>query len=111
MRASFRYLQEAALHYQKSEYPLDYTKTAIPETGNPQDTGADSLVDRLDKATDETQEVAEKVAEQVKEFSEKAQEALNKLMPSVEKSLKEHPLATLALASVAAFALGALFKK
>ena len=99
------------MHYQKSEYPLDYTKTEIPQAANPQATGADGLADRLDKATDETQEAAAKVAEQVKEFTEKSQEALNRLMPSIEKSLKERPLATLALASVAAFALGALLKK
>ena len=103
--------QEAALHYQKSEYPLDYTKTAGSPTANPQEDGADSLADRLNKATDETQEAAAKVAEQVREFTEKSQEAFDRLMPTIEKSLKERPLATLALASVAAFALGALLKK
>ena len=50
--------QEAALHYQKAEYPLDYTKTASSQTANPQDDGADSLADRLNKATNETQEAA-----------------------------------------------------
>ena len=99
------------MHFEKSEYPLDYTKTASSQTANPQDDGADSLANRLNKATDETQEASVKVAEQVREFTEKSQEAFDRLMPSVEKSLKERPLATLALASIVAFALGALLKK
>ena len=99
------------MHYQKSEYPLDYTKTEIPQAANPQATGADGLADRLNKATDETQEAAAMVAEQIKEFTEKSQEVFDRLAPSIEKVMKERPLATLALASVAAFALGALMKK
>jgi uncharacterized protein YlxW (UPF0749 family) len=99
------------LHYQKSEYPLDYTKPASTPTANRQDHGADSLADRLSKATDDTQEAAAKVAEQVKELTEKSQEAFDRLVPSIEKAMKERPLATLALASIAAFAAGVLLKK
>jgi ElaB/YqjD/DUF883 family membrane-anchored ribosome-binding protein len=99
------------LHYQKSEYPLDYTKTASAPSGHPQDHGADSLADRLNKATDGTQEAADRVAEQVRELSEKSQEAFDRLVPSIEKAMKERPIATLAVASLAAFALGILFKK
>ena len=99
------------MHYQKSEYPLDYTKTASAPTARPQDHGADSLADRLGKATDDTQEAAAKVAERVSELTERSQEAFDRLIPSFEKSLKERPIATLALASVAAFVLGMLLKK
>jgi ElaB/YqjD/DUF883 family membrane-anchored ribosome-binding protein len=99
------------LHYHKSEYPLDYTKTASAPTANPQDHGADSLADRLEKATDDTQEAAAKVVEQDKQFTEKSQEAFDRLAPSIEKAMKERPIATLAIASVAAFAQGILLKK
>jgi hypothetical protein len=99
------------LHYQKSEYPLDYTKPASTPTANRQDHGADSLADRLSKATDDTQEAGAKVAEQVKELTGKSQEAFDRLVPSIEKAMKERPLATLALASIAAFAAGVLLKK
>jgi hypothetical protein len=77
--------QEAALHYQKSEYPLDYTKTASASTARPHDHGADSLADRLGKATDGTQEAADRVAERVRELTEKSQEAFDSLVPSIER--------------------------
>jgi len=95
------------MHYQISEYPLDYSKTEIAQGKN---SNAD-LADRLDTARDKTDEAAAMVAEQVKELTDQAQNAFNGLMPSVEKSLKERPIATLALISVAAFALGAVMKK
>jgi ElaB/YqjD/DUF883 family membrane-anchored ribosome-binding protein len=65
----------------------------------------------LSKATDDTQEAAAKVAEQVKQFTEKSQEAFDRLAPSIEKAMKERPIATLAIAAVAAFAFGILLKK
>lgn len=95
------------MHYQISEYPLDYTRTEIPRANS----STNDLVDRLDAARDKTDAAAAKVAEQVDELAEEARSAFGRLVPSVEKSLKERPLATLALISVAAFALGAMMKK
>jgi hypothetical protein len=95
------------MHHQISEYPLDYTKTEIPQAK----ASTDDITGRLDAAKDQTDESAAKVAEQISELTEEAQNAFNRLLPSVEKSLKERPLATLALISVAAFALGAVWKK
>ena len=99
------------MHYQKPEYPLDYTRTEINQATSSNDNGSDSLTDRLNRATDETREAADKVAEQVKDLTERGQGLLNSLMPSVERSLKEQPLATLALVSVAAFTLGTVWKR
>ena len=95
------------MRHQISEYPLDYTKTEIPQAK----AAAGDLADRLDAARDKTDEAATKVAEQVNELTEEAKNAFDRLLPSVEKSLKERPLATLALISMAAFALGAVLKK
>ena len=95
------------MHQQISEYPLDYTKTEIPQVK----ASNDDLADRLDAARDKTDQAATKVAKQVSELTEEAKNAFDRLLPSVEKSLKERPIATLALISVAAFALGAVLKK
>ena len=95
------------MHHQKSEYPLDYTKTEIPQAK----ASTDDLADRLDAARDKTDEAATKVAEQISELTEEAKNAFDRLLPSVEKSLKQRPIVTLALISMAAFALGAVLKK
>jgi hypothetical protein len=95
------------MHHQISEYPLDYTRTEIPQAK----ASSDDLAERLDAARDKTDQAATKVTEQVSELTEEAKNAFDRLLPSVEKSLKEWPLATLALISVAAFALGAVWKK
>jgi hypothetical protein len=102
-------LEEASVHRQISEYPLDYTKTELPPLKAA--SGSDSLADRLEIETTKTDAAVDKVAEQVNELTDKAQDAFARLLPSIEKSLKEQPLATLAFASVAAFALGAVLKK
>jgi hypothetical protein len=95
------------MHHQISESPLDYTRTEIPQAK----ASSDDLAERLDAARDKTDEAATRVAEQVSELTEEAKNAFDWLLPSVEKSLKERPLATLAMISVAAFALGAVWKK
>jgi ElaB/YqjD/DUF883 family membrane-anchored ribosome-binding protein len=46
-----------------------------------------------------------------REYGEKAQKAVEDFKPFVEKSLKDQPMATLAVAAVIGFALGALWKK
>jgi ElaB/YqjD/DUF883 family membrane-anchored ribosome-binding protein len=55
--------------------------------------------------------MAGKVAEQVHDYGEKAQEAAKNFKPYVEKSMKHQPMATLAVASLIGFALGALWKQ
>jgi ElaB/YqjD/DUF883 family membrane-anchored ribosome-binding protein len=55
--------------------------------------------------------MAGRVNEQAREYGEKAQEAARNFKPYVENSMKEKPMATLAVAAVIGFALGALWKK
>lgn len=95
------------MHYQVSEYPLDYTKTDVPRSK----ISNDDLAERLDTAREQTDAAAAKVAEQVSELTEEAKSAFGRLLPSAEKSLRDRPVATLALIAVAAFALGAMMKK
>ena len=88
---------------QRSDYPLDYLKGPAAK-----DQQAESTMDR---AAAETQEYAGKIVDQAREYGNKAQEAARNFKPYVEKSMKEQPKATLALASVVGFVLGALWKK
>ena len=95
---------------QRAEYPLDYTKgpngTAEDRRQGPAEAG-----DRFKSATERAEEIAATVTEQAREYGEKAQEAARNFKPYVEKSMKEQPMATLAVASVIGFVLGALWKK
>ena len=96
---------------QKSDYPLDYGKTAGQETTDRLRDMADSATDKLRDAGASAQEMADKVAAQALEYGEKAQDAAKQFKPFVEKSLKEQPITTLAAAAVIGFVLGALWKK
>ena len=91
---------------QRAEYPLDYSK-------GPTDRGRhdESTMDQVKDAAAQAQEYAGKVADQAREYGEKAQEAARNFKPYVEKSMKERPMETLAVASVIGFVLGALWKK
>ena len=92
---------------QNASYPLGYTegpKSRVTEA-------AEQTMDRLKGTAAEMQHQAEQVAEQARLYGEKAQEVLSQIRPFVDKSLKDHPMATLASAAVIGFVLGALWKK
>ena len=57
----------------------------------------DALAQKVTDATAGAQELAGKVADQAREYGEQAQEAVKNFKPYVEKSLKEQPMATLAV--------------
>ena len=88
---------------QRSTYPLDYTAE--------KDRHPEGAMDRVKDAAGEVQDYAGKLAEQGRKYCEKAQEAARNFKPYVEKSMKEQPMATVAMASVVGFVLGALWKK
>ena len=91
---------------QRTGYPLDYS-TGRPEAGRQQE----STMDQVKDAAAQAQDYAAKVADQAREYGEKAQEAAREFKPYGEKSMKERPMQTLAVASVIGFVLGALWKK
>jgi ElaB/YqjD/DUF883 family membrane-anchored ribosome-binding protein len=94
---------------QRADYPLDYTKST-PDKSRTQEV-ADAAVDRLMETAARAEKMVGDVADQARVYGEKAQEAAAQVKPFVEKSLKEQPMATLAVASVIGFVLGALWKK
>jgi ElaB/YqjD/DUF883 family membrane-anchored ribosome-binding protein len=94
---------------QRAKYPLDYTKGPASTANASQAT--DDTIDRLKEVTAGAQEYAEQIGQQARECGEKAQDAVRRLKPFVERSLKEQPLRTMAGAMVIGFILGALWKK
>jgi ElaB/YqjD/DUF883 family membrane-anchored ribosome-binding protein len=100
---------------QRADYPLDYTNgtapAAEPTAKDRIREMADSAGDQLQHVAENAQEIAAKVADQAREYGEKAQKAVEDFKPFVEKSLKDQPMTTLAVAGVIGFALGALWKK
>lgn len=95
---------------QRADYPLDYTATQA-KNGTRAETMADLAADHLGNAAQSAQEIAGKVADQARIYGEKAQEAAQNIKPCVEKSMKEQPMQTLAVASMIGFVLGALWKR
>jgi ElaB/YqjD/DUF883 family membrane-anchored ribosome-binding protein len=94
---------------QHSEYPLDYTEG--PARNDLSQAAAEADKARVKEARARTQEYAEKISEHLSEYGEKAQDAARNFQPFVRSSMKERPMATLAVASLIGFALGALWKK
>jgi ElaB/YqjD/DUF883 family membrane-anchored ribosome-binding protein len=94
---------------QRADYPLDYGQTA-PDKNKAQGL-AGAAADRLMETAARAEEIAGNVAEQARVYGQKAQDAAAQVKPYAEKSLKEQPMATLAVASVIGFVLGALWKK
>jgi ElaB/YqjD/DUF883 family membrane-anchored ribosome-binding protein len=73
--------------------------------------------DLKEQATDQFRKVADRVeglasgtAEQVREVGDRAGEVAGNFKTAVDKSVKDQPMATLAMAAALGFVLGALWK-
>ena len=96
---------------QKAGYPLDYSKGSADAGKDRLREMADVVGEKVKNVTESAEKIAGKVAEQAREYGNKAQEAVKNLKPYVDKSMKEQPMATLGVAAVIGFVLGALWKK
>jgi ElaB/YqjD/DUF883 family membrane-anchored ribosome-binding protein len=96
---------------QKTDYPLDYSNGKVDAGKGRRREMADTETDTLKEFTDNAEAIASKLVEQARKYGEKAQEVAKNFKPYVEKSMKEQPMATLAVASVIGFVLGAMWKK
>jgi ElaB/YqjD/DUF883 family membrane-anchored ribosome-binding protein len=68
-------------------------------------------MNRVKDAEVRTEEYAEKISEQMRQYSGKAQDVARSFRPFVRQSMKDQPMATLAVAALIGFVLGALWKK
>jgi len=96
---------------QKGGYPIDYSKGSAEAGKDRLREMADVATDKMKDVTQSVEEIAGKAAEQARAYGEKAQEAVNNFKPYVERSMKDQPMATLGVAAVIGFILGALWKK
>jgi ElaB/YqjD/DUF883 family membrane-anchored ribosome-binding protein len=72
---------------------------------------ADKASDQFRNLADRAEETAGRVAEGGRDAGERVQEVGGNFKGAVDKSLREQPMATLALAAIAGFVLGALWKR
>jgi ElaB/YqjD/DUF883 family membrane-anchored ribosome-binding protein len=96
---------------QKAGYPLDYSKGSADAGKERLREMADVAADKVKNVAENAEEIAGKVAARAREYGEKAQEAVKNFKPYVDKSMREQPMATLGVAAVIGFVLGALWKK
>jgi ElaB/YqjD/DUF883 family membrane-anchored ribosome-binding protein len=97
---------------QKAGYPSQgYGQTATEGANDHLRDMADATGERAKETADSAQEVAGNIADQARHHGEQAQEAVKQFRPFVEKSLKEQPITTLAVAAAIGLVLGALWKK
>jgi ElaB/YqjD/DUF883 family membrane-anchored ribosome-binding protein len=78
---------------------------------------SDKASEIKDKATDQFKRVGDRVeglasgaAQQVREAGDRASEVAGNIKGAVDKSVKDQPMATLAMAAAVGFVLGALWK-
>jgi ElaB/YqjD/DUF883 family membrane-anchored ribosome-binding protein len=71
---------------------------------------ADKATDQFNKAADRVEHAASRVAEQGRAAGEQVQQVAGNLKTAVDKSVKDQPMATLAIVAVLGFVLGALWK-
>ena len=69
-----------------------------------------TATDQFGRAADQAEEVANRVAEQGRQTAERVQEVAGNVKGTVSRSMKDQPMATLAVAAIIGFVLGALWK-
>lgn len=70
----------------------------------------DKAADSMDKMADKVESTMSTMAERGREVGDNVQEVAGNIKSAVETSLKEQPMATLAVAAAVGFVLGALWK-
>ena len=70
----------------------------------------EKATDQFKRVADQAEDVATRVAEHGREAGERMQEVAGNIKGAVDKSVKDQPMATLAMVAVVGFVLGALWK-
>ena len=81
--------------------------------GRPSDPMSDlkeKATDQFGKAADQAERMANRVAEQGRDAGDRMQEVAGNFKGALDKSVSEQPMATLAMAAILGFVLGALWK-
>jgi ElaB/YqjD/DUF883 family membrane-anchored ribosome-binding protein len=95
----------------QSGYPGSSTTHDIKEKAAGQfEKMADKATDKVRSMADQAENVANRMADQGREVGERVQEVAGNFKGAVDRSVKDQPMATLAMAAVVGFVLGALWK-
>lgn len=79
-------------------------------TGSRTDDLVDKGTEQFKKVADRVEGLASGAADQMREVSDRTGEVAGNLKKAVDKSIKDQPMATLAMAAAVGFVLGALWK-
>ena len=72
---------------------------------------ADKATDKFKSVADQAEGVANRVLEQGQEAGERLQQVAGNFKGAVDRSVKDQPMATLAMAAMLGFVIGALWRK
>jgi len=70
----------------------------------------DAAQDQIKKVGAQAENVANRVAEQGRAAGEGMQQVADNMKSALDRSIKDQPMATLAVAAIVAFVLGAIWK-
>jgi ElaB/YqjD/DUF883 family membrane-anchored ribosome-binding protein len=84
--------------------------TQTPRAGSRPDDLIDKGADQFKKVADRVEGLATGAAGQVREASDRTGEVAGNFKGALDKSVKDQPMATLAIAAAVGFVLGALWK-
>jgi ElaB/YqjD/DUF883 family membrane-anchored ribosome-binding protein len=96
---------------QAGKYPDQETQGLKERAAERFEGMTDKATEQLRNVSDRASVAAGRVAEQGREAGERVQEVAGNFRGAVDKSVREQPMATLALAAVAGFVLGALWRR
>lgn len=88
----------------------DLTKSAASKASEAAGSLASKAGEKLNEAYESAESTATAVAEQGKEAGQRVQAVAGNLKSAIDKSVKEQPMATLAVAAAMGLVLGALWK-
>ena len=79
-------------------------------SGSPTDSLVDKGAEQFKNVANRVEGLASGAADQMREVSDRTGEVAGNLKKAVDKSVKDQPMATLAMAAAVGFVLGALWK-
>jgi ElaB/YqjD/DUF883 family membrane-anchored ribosome-binding protein len=85
-------------------------QSSYGQTSNTQSEFKDKAAEQLSRAKEQTQDLANRAADQGREASRQMQEVAGNFKGAIDKSIKDQPMATLAVATFVGFVVGALWK-
>jgi ElaB/YqjD/DUF883 family membrane-anchored ribosome-binding protein len=85
-------------------------QTASTTTRNAADDLADKAVNLAGRTSEQIERTVQQVADQGRQATEQVQEVAQNFKTAVDKSVKDQPLTTLAVAAGIGFVVGALWK-